>query len=98
MDRDTLWDETDELARQAQLGELAALKPLRGNMAELRWLQGEAAVLEQPAQASIEQSPLEAVRQMGFTGDMCDVCGSMQMIRDGTCLRCQNCGTTTGCN
>jgi ribonucleoside-diphosphate reductase alpha chain len=40
---------------------------------------------------------LDAVAQ-GFTGDSCDSCGSMQMVRNGSCLKCMACGGTTGCS
>ncbi|MBJ94134.1 MAG: ribonucleoside-diphosphate reductase, adenosylcobalamin-dependent [Rickettsiales bacterium] len=42
-------------------------------------------------------SILDAVAQ-GFTGDSCDSCGSMQMVRNGSCLKCMACGGTTGCS
>lgn len=37
-------------------------------------------------------------RQMGFTGDACNVCGSMRMQIAGHCTVCSDCGTTTGCS
>ena len=37
-------------------------------------------------------------RERGFTGDICDDCGSSQMVRNGTCLKCNACGATTGCS
>lgn len=40
----------------------------------------------------------EAARAAGFTGDVCDGCGSFTMRRSGTCLVCTACGTTTGCS
>lgn len=33
----------------------------------------------------------------GFTGDICPNCGSPNMVQNGTCKLCQNCGQTTGC-
>lgn len=35
---------------------------------------------------------------MGFTGNCCSTCGSYQMVRNGTCEKCQDCGSTTGCS
>ncbi|XAI96317.1 class II ribonucleotide reductase [Microcystis phage Mae-JY30] len=35
---------------------------------------------------------------MGFTGNQCASCGSMQMVRNGTCEKCNDCGATTGCS
>tara|TARA_Y100001970_G_scaffold293768_1_gene443024 strand:+ start:44058 stop:47702 length:3645 start_codon:yes stop_codon:yes gene_type:complete len=40
----------------------------------------------------------QAAREMGFTGDICTDCGSSQMVRNGTCLKCNACGATTGCS
>lgn len=34
----------------------------------------------------------------GFTGNTCATCGSMMMVRNGTCEKCASCGTTTGCS
>ena len=36
--------------------------------------------------------------QMGFTGNCCSTCGSYQMVRNGTCEKCNECGSTTGCS
>lgn len=35
---------------------------------------------------------------LGFTGNSCNECGSMQMVRNGTCEKCNSCGATTGCS
>ncbi len=37
-------------------------------------------------------------RAQGFTGDTCSSCGSMKMKRNGSCMVCIECGTTTGCS
>ncbi|TVQ69976.1 MAG: vitamin B12-dependent ribonucleotide reductase [Balneolaceae bacterium] len=41
---------------------------------------------------------MNRAREMGFTGDICPDCGSMTMVRNGTCLKCTTCGSTTGCS
>lgn len=35
-------------------------------------------------------------QQMGFTGNLCGNCGSIEMVRNGTCEVCRACGTTSG--
>jgi ribonucleoside-diphosphate reductase alpha chain len=40
----------------------------------------------------------ESARAMGFTGDICTNCNGSQMVRNGTCLKCNECGETTGCS
>src|SRR5262249_47655462 len=37
-------------------------------------------------------------RLKGYEGDPCDECGQMMMVRNGTCLKCLNCGATSGCS
>ncbi|MCF8259144.1 MAG: vitamin B12-dependent ribonucleotide reductase [Melioribacteraceae bacterium] len=39
-----------------------------------------------------------SARERGYTGDICPECGSMTMVRNGTCLKCNTCGSTTGCS
>jgi len=41
---------------------------------------------------------IAGARMKGYTGDVCDICGSMTMVRNGTCLKCENCGNTSGCS
>lgn len=37
-------------------------------------------------------------KQLGYTGDACPECGSMTMVRNGTCMKCITCGSTSGCS
>jgi ribonucleoside-diphosphate reductase alpha chain len=37
-------------------------------------------------------------RQKGYEGDPCPECGAMTMVRNGTCLKCVSCGSTSGCS
>ncbi|MEL6819961.1 MAG: vitamin B12-dependent ribonucleotide reductase [Pseudomonadota bacterium] len=46
---------------------------------------------------------LQADRRMkalmqGYTGDMCTECSNFTMVRNGTCLKCDTCGSTSGCS
>ena len=45
-----------------------------------------------------ESATRQAAKERGFTGDICDDCGGSQMVRNGTCLKCNECGSTTGCS
>ena len=40
----------------------------------------------------------EQARLQGYVGDACAECGSFMMVRNGTCLKCEACGSTTGCS
>ena len=37
-------------------------------------------------------------RIKGYEGDPCPTCGHFTLVRNGTCLKCETCGTTTGCS
>jgi ribonucleoside-diphosphate reductase alpha chain len=37
-------------------------------------------------------------RQIGYEGDPCPECGHFTLVRNGTCLKCETCGGTTGCS
>lgn len=36
--------------------------------------------------------------ELGYSGETCPECGSASMVQNGKCLKCVNCGTTTGCS
>jgi ribonucleoside-diphosphate reductase alpha chain len=37
-------------------------------------------------------------RMKGYEGDPCPDCGSLTLVRNGSCLKCNSCGNTTGCS
>ncbi len=37
-------------------------------------------------------------RMLGYEGDPCPSCGHMTLVRNGTCMKCDTCGSTTGCS
>jgi ribonucleoside-diphosphate reductase alpha chain len=34
----------------------------------------------------------------GYEGEACEECGNFTLVRNGTCLKCDTCGSTTGCS
>jgi ribonucleoside-diphosphate reductase alpha chain len=40
----------------------------------------------------------QAARFKGYTGDACPTCGHFTLTRNGTCQKCDTCGSTTGCS
>ena len=36
-------------------------------------------------------------KMKGYEGDPCTECDSFTLVRNGACLKCDSCGTTTGC-
>ncbi|HEX4765164.1 MAG TPA: vitamin B12-dependent ribonucleotide reductase [Lichenihabitans sp.] len=37
-------------------------------------------------------------RMKGYVGEACPECANFTMVRNGTCLKCDTCGSTTGCS
>lgn len=37
-------------------------------------------------------------KMKGYEGDPCGECGNFTLVRNGTCLKCNTCGGTTGCS
>jgi ribonucleoside-diphosphate reductase alpha chain len=50
-----------------------------------------------PAHESVAEKRAEA-RMKGYVGEACPECGNFTMVRNGTCLKCDTCGSTTGCS
>jgi len=41
---------------------------------------------------------IRMARIRGYEGDSCNECGNFTLVRNGTCLKCETCGSTTGCS
>ncbi|GGE05545.1 ribonucleoside-diphosphate reductase class II [Gemmobacter megaterium] len=46
--------------------------------------------------ASID--PRAKAKMQGYEGDPCGECGNYTLVRNGTCLKCNTCGGTSGCS
>jgi ribonucleoside-diphosphate reductase alpha chain len=49
------------------------------------------------AKASASEKRAEA-RAKGYEGEACGECGNFTLVRNGTCMKCDTCGSTTGCS
>jgi ribonucleoside-diphosphate reductase alpha chain len=49
------------------------------------------------ARASAAEKRAEA-KAKGYEGEACGECGNFTLVRNGTCLKCDTCGGTTGCS
>ncbi|NEW92140.1 vitamin B12-dependent ribonucleotide reductase [Rhodopseudomonas sp. BR0M22] len=53
--------------------------------------------------AATQPAPTKAERRAeakakGYEGEMCSECGNFTLVRNGTCMKCDTCGSTTGCS
>ena len=81
---------------------------------ELMVLQGGASVMAvasgmSEARASFQAASVETVttvsmdmrakaKMQGYEGDPCGECGNYTLVRNGTCMKCNTCGGTSGCS
>jgi ribonucleoside-diphosphate reductase alpha chain len=49
------------------------------------------------AKAAAAERRAEA-RAKGYEGEACGECGNFTLVRNGTCMKCDTCGSTTGCS
>jgi ribonucleoside-diphosphate reductase alpha chain len=55
------------------------------------------------AGTAVQVAPSKAERRAeakarGYEGEMCGECGNFTLVRNGTCMKCDTCGGTTGCS
>jgi ribonucleoside-diphosphate reductase alpha chain len=51
-----------------------------------------------PAKGQIVAAKAREAVAKGYSGDACTQCGQFTLVRNGTCLKCDSCGTTSGCS
>jgi len=74
---------------------------LRGRGATPERPRSEAAPKAASAAQTATMARTEQIRQArlkGYEGDPCPTCHSFTLVRNGTCLKCETCGSTTGCS
>jgi len=49
------------------------------------------------AKAAVSERRAEA-RARGYEGEACGECQNFTLVRNGTCMKCDTCGSTTGCS
>ena len=69
----------------ADIGDLSVATPL---------------VVEVPATATATSalSARDKAKMQGYEGDPCGECGNYTLVRNGTCMKCNTCGGTSGCS
>jgi len=88
-------DKTYARQREAAkiLNRLLKVEPeqgLRSAPDPLAWTQKE-------ARAAAAEKRAEA-KAKGYEGEACGECGNFTLVRNGTCMKCDTCGSTTGCS
>jgi ribonucleoside-diphosphate reductase alpha chain len=45
-----------------------------------------------------DEDRIAEAKVRGYEGEACDECGNFTLVRNGTCLKCDTCGGTSGCS
>jgi len=48
--------------------------------------------------SDLQTDRVREARLRGYEGDACGDCGNFTLVRNGTCLKCNTCGATSGCS
>ena len=51
-----------------------------------------------PSAAELASEKRAEARMKGYVGESCPECANFTLVRNGTCLKCDTCGSTTGCS
>ena len=50
------------------------------------------------AAGTVELDARTKAKMQGYEGDPCGECGNYTLVRNGTCMKCNTCGATSGCS
>jgi ribonucleoside-diphosphate reductase alpha chain len=89
--------EISEIPTKPTLSNFSPAKPMPMSISKVIRA-NESAQAEKSNVLTLEKDQREQAKIQGYTGDSCSECGSFQMVRNGSCLKCNSCGTTTGCS
>jgi ribonucleoside-diphosphate reductase alpha chain len=72
---------------------LAGGEPNTTSMSDMPMMDGNLALKQAPG-----LSPVQEARMKGYEGEACGECGNFTLLRNGTCMKCDTCGGTSGCS
>jgi len=76
----------------------AAVPVQAGSSVQTAVMQPMVQTLDQSRPEQSEVVKIAQARIKGYEGDPCPTCGSFTLVRNGTCMKCNTCGSTTGCS
>ncbi len=48
--------------------------------------------------SAMGMDPVAKAKMQGYEGEACGDCGNYTLVRNGTCMKCNTCGATSGCS
>ncbi|NBO21686.1 MAG: vitamin B12-dependent ribonucleotide reductase, partial [Rhodobacteraceae bacterium] len=78
------------------------LMVLQGGIGAVDGLSGLGSASSAPATAlasgTVTMDARAKAKMQGYEGDPCGECGNYTLVRNGTCMKCNTCGGTSGCS
>ena len=97
-------DEEEDLEISASLAEISALvqdaagNPVGDAVATLERRVSVDVHAKTVTKQDIKAQRAAQAKLQGYEGDACGSCGNFTLVRNGTCMKCDTCGSTTGCS
>ncbi|KMW57056.1 Ribonucleotide reductase of class II (coenzyme B12-dependent) [Candidatus Rhodobacter oscarellae] len=57
-----------------------------------------AAAVAPPTTGAVQMDARAKAKMQGYEGEACGDCGNYTLVRNGTCMKCNTCGATSGCS
>ena len=75
-------------------------KPSSGGGVEMSGATGDTGIAVTYSEKAFDDYAMKyaEARMKGYEGDPCPECSSFTLLRNGSCLKCDTCGSTTGCS
>ena len=67
-------------------------------MAYLKTQQDNVQVKSTTRAVSAVSEKIREAKAKGYEGDSCMECNNFTLVRNGTCMKCDTCGSTSGCS
>ena len=96
-DADSGIDLASSIAEVRALVQEAAGNPVGSAMAVLE-SRVSADVSAKNTKREVNAKRAAEARLRGYEGDACGACGNFTLLRNGTCMKCDTCGGTSGCS
>ncbi len=76
------------------------LMVLNGGQSDVTGMAETAAQFDAPAETAVAtgMDARTKAKMQGYEGDPCGECGNYTLVRNGTCMKCNTCGATSGCS
>ncbi|MDA0722524.1 MAG: vitamin B12-dependent ribonucleotide reductase, partial [Proteobacteria bacterium] len=74
------------------------LMALQTGVSSAALVSGTATMTAVVSETATTLSARDKAKMQGYEGEACGECGNYTLVRNGTCMKCNTCGGTSGCS